>query len=174
MPPSGFTTDVLETHWAVSLGEQPHPRRTRWAHAAVPLIVGALALVPGGIWAFELEILNGVAIITGLLFSLLVFLVQLRHQVRIGEAKAAHTAHDRANLDNGFYSSAYAIVIGFAILVLLILEAILGPTLQRYAPYGRIVSNWVIYALFSHFVMTMWVCARRLCRIYKVFGLNQP
>lgn len=170
---ASFFARMADTHWAGALGDAERPRMNRAAHVVAPLTMGALALMPGRVWAHNLEILNGVAIITGLFFSLLVFLVQLRHQVRTGEAKAAAKQRDKTNLDNAFYSSTYAMVVGFLIITALILQSVCHVTLASWSPVGRILSNWVIFALFVHFLLTMWVCVRRLWRLYEVFGLNK-
>ncbi|WP_141680156.1 hypothetical protein [Tessaracoccus lapidicaptus] len=175
-----FLKDVVYTHWKISLadvdgnGGGDGPRQRSWGvQVLTPLAAGALALLPGRVSAYSLEILNGVAIVTGLLFSTLIFLIQLRHQVRVDPAtKAARNEPDRANIDNGFFSAAYAIVVGVVIIIGLILQGMLAPAVAW--PWARVASNWLIYALFAHFLMTMWLCVVRLWRMYEVFGLNKP
>lgn len=169
---AGLLGTVIATHWGACLSDTTHPLRSRAFQAGLPVVAGAATLLPGLVWAKDLEILSGVAIVTGLLFAALIFLIQMRHQVRVGpDAQAARSKRDKANIDNGFYSSAYATVVGIFIIVALVAQAMLAPIGW---PWFRIASNWIIYALFAHFLMTMWLCIRRLWRMYKVFGLNQP
>lgn len=164
-----FLIDVVDTHWSHCLDDEERPTVARWLHALAPLAFGALALIPRRVWAYQLDILSGVAMVTGLLFAALVFLIQLRHQVRLGDAKAARTDRDKANVDNAFYSTAYAILLGIVLIPLIVVQGLL----TRWG-WARLPSNWMIYALFAHLLLTMWICVRRLWRMYDVFGLNKP
>ncbi len=165
---------MAEAHWGGSLHDGQGKSHGRVVlHGVAPVVAGCFALIPGGTWTHELDLVSGVAIITGLLFSLLVFLIQLRHQVRLGDAQAAEAQRDKSNLDYAFYSSAYAVAVGFWVICLSLAQDASATVLMMVSPYGRIASNWIIFSVFVHFLMTMWTCVGRLWRLYEVFGLNR-
>lgn len=157
-------------------------RRAVALHSALPVVFGAVALAPGGIAAFESQIVTVVAIVAGLLFSMLVLLIDLRGKIRRGEDKrAAPGDRDTRNLDYAFNSTNYTIIIGFTLAALLIVQQQVDPIIQSAAldpesgaawHWTDMVLNWALYGLAAHFGMAALHCMSRLHRAYVVFGIG--
>lgn len=148
-------------------------------HITVPAAFGAIALAPGGVPAYTSQIVTIVAIVAGLLFSMLVLLIDLRGKIRRGEDKRATPGdRDTANLDYAFEASTYTIIVGFVLAGLLLIHqqfstaldaAILAESLPACTD---VAINWLLYGLAAHFAAATMHCLRRLHRCYIVFGIG--
>lgn len=159
----------VKVHWCRALRDSRRPKLNKLLHAFLPLALGALVMTIYQGSLDELGLMNAVAIITALLFSFVTLLIQLRNQLRTGEASAPKTRKNTLNLDYAFYSSVYLIWVGFALIVTLVSEQMLisfGPTTRRLYIFAG-------SALFAHFLMTMGIILKRLWRAYETFGLNR-
>ncbi len=135
---------------------------------ALPIAFGAIALIPDGTKAFESQIVTVVAIVAGLLFSMLVLLIELRGRVRRGEDRRATPGdRDSLNLDYAYYATNYTIITGFALAGLLLLQENLYDLMP---PWLMVASNWLLYAMAAHFAVAAVHCLKRLRRCYEVFG----
>lgn len=136
-------------------------------HVALPIVLGAVALLadfPGA----KSQVINVVSILAGLLFSMLVLLIDLRGRVRRGEdRRAAPEDRDCLNLDYAYYATSYAIATGFLAAGLLLVQEQVWDLLPVWV---RAVSNWVICVLVINFALAVMHCLRRLRRCYEVFG----
>ena len=163
--------DAIKTHWGEALPDARHPKARCASHIVLPIAAGTMSLVYRGDLS-ALGMLDGVAIVTGLLFSLATFMIQLRYQVRAKEAKITPTRKNTNNIDFGFYSSAYAIIIGIMLIAWIILGQA-ATSMLEIKPV-TVAWSWTGISLFTHFLMTMGALLRRIIRVYQVFGLNQP
>ncbi len=153
--------------------------RTSALHIALPIVFGAVALIPGGIPAFQSQIVSVVAIVAGLLFSMLVLLIDLRGKIRRGEEKrAAPGDRDTSNLDYAYEATNYTIIIGFTLAALLIVQQQTSDALASAvkacpaAGWVTVAANWLLYGLAAHFGLAAMHCLRRLRRAYTVFGIG--
>uniref|UniRef100_A0AAU8B2M8 Uncharacterized protein n=1 Tax=Dulem virus 32 TaxID=3145750 RepID=A0AAU8B2M8_9CAUD len=136
-------------------------------HVGLPILGGSLALLGSGPLA-KSQVINVVAILAGLLFSMSVLLIDLRGRVRRGEDnRAAVGDRNCQNLDHAYEVTNYSILIGFTASGLLLGQEQIWPLLPS---WGQIASNWVIYAFVINFGLAVLHCLRRLRRCYEVFG----
>lgn len=167
-----FLIQAIQHHWLDSLGDSTWPGLRRAVHLGVPASAGSVALAAHGLWAHQMDLVAIVSIITGLLFSLLAFLVQLRYDIRRQGSQQTVNQRDARNVDFAFQSSVYAIIVGLVEVAFIFCQRLLQRHIEQ-VPHLALISNWVIYSFFGHFVMTVWTCLRRLWRLYDVLGLNQ-
>ena len=136
-------------------------------HIALPIALSAVTLLADFPVA-KSQVISVVSILAGLLFSMLVLLIDLRGRVRRGEdRRAAPGDRDCLNLDYAYYATSYAIATGFLAAGLLLVQEQVWDPLPVWA---RAVSNWVICALVINFALAVMHCLRRLRRCYEVFG----
>ena len=136
-------------------------------HIALPIALSAVTLLADFPLA-KAQVISVVSILAGLLFSMLVLLIDLRGRVRRGEdRRAAPGDRDCLNLDYAYYATSYAIAAGFIAAGLLLVQEQVWDPLPVWA---RAVSNWVICALVINFALAVMHCLRRLRRCYEVFG----
>ena len=136
-------------------------------HVMLPICFGALAL-SGGRAAFDSLIVSIVSVMTGLLFSMLVLLIELRGRVRRGEDKrAADGDRDTCNLDYAYYATNHTVTTGFILCGLLLVQ---GAFSGHMASWLVVASDWFLYALAAHFGIVALHCLKRLRRCYEVFG----
>jgi hypothetical protein len=154
-------------------------RAAQVAHCAVPVAFGAISLIPGAAPAYESQIITVVSIIAGLLFSMLVLLIDLRGKIRRGEDNRASPGdRDALNLDYAYYATNYTIITGIVVAALLLLQqqtatALATATLQgSLAGWVSPAINWLLFGLAAHFAMAAFHCLRRLRRCYEVFGIG--
>lgn len=134
---------------------------------------GAMLVVPllaGGAMAwFDLrvvefgEFIAGAAVLTGFAFGLLVFIFQLRlESVRDGTAPSGGVL---ASLLNELFTNvAYAILVGLATVVSLVVAGAVGQPLAAGEVVVSEIGKWasaVVIFLSSHFVMTLLMCLKR-------------
>lgn len=152
-------------------------RRKVAVHLAVPVAFGAVAIIPKGTDAYSSQVITVVSIVAGLLFSMLVLLIDLRGKIRRGEDnRAAPGDRDTVNVDYAYSASNYTIIIGFIVAALLLVQqqtagaladALIGSPVLVWVP---VAANWLLYALSAHFALAALHCLKRLRRCYEVFG----
>lgn len=158
-----------EYWWALIDGRSDRDAWTRviTTHALLPLVFGAAALLVDSP-ASDSQAISVISILAGLLFSMLVLLIDLRGRVRRGEeSRAAHGDRDSLNLDYAYYATSYAIIVGFTVAGLLLLQERVWAFLPAVLQVGY---NWVAYTLTASFAFAVMHCLRRLRRCYEVFG----
>lgn len=100
---------LREFWWSVK--DSSGTSRALLIHLGVPLAFGALTLAPSAQPASQSQIITVVAIVAGLLFSMLVLLIELRGRVRRGEdSRAAPGDRDTLNLDYAYYATNHTII----------------------------------------------------------------
>lgn len=137
-----------------------------------PIITVAISFCLKFPMAFRTEMLTAVSIITGLLFSLIVFLIQLRFHVRIGIENTHRDDLQKDNLDYAFSTAIYAISLGLTIVILTLLQEV---TRQPFVDCKWIILilNTLIFGVFAHFVATIFIVLKRLGRVYDFYGRNK-
>lgn len=163
---------LREFWWSVK--DSSGPSRALLIHLGVPLAFGALTLAPSAQPASQSQIITVVAIVAGLLFSMLVLLIELRGRVRRGEDnRAAPGDRDTLNLDYAYYATNHTIIVGFALAALLLVQEQLAPGGEQAWELPCWVTgpwDWMMYALAAHFATAALHCLVRLRRCYEVFG----
>lgn len=163
---------VIKGHFLSLKDDTSSPRRSLALHYGVPLIAGVFFSASHFPAAYKLDILNAVSIITGLLFSLIVFLIQLRYQFRVGIDQTHKEPLQKDNLDYSFGTSIYAIILGLGIVLAILLQQFGGAVWPSFT-IGKQVSNAVIVGGFLHFVITISLVLKRLWRVYDYYGRNK-
>lgn len=148
-----------------------HPRMNVIIHASIPMAVAIVGYTPKLPPAYEIDILPSISIITGLLFSLIVFLIQLRYQVRVGIKNTHVNEMQPSNLDYAFHTSVYLIVLGIAIVSGLLAQQA-GSVIFEGCSLLRQLSNAFLFGAFAHFMMTISLVLKRLLRVYDYYGKN--
>ncbi|WP_455952659.1 hypothetical protein [Arcanobacterium haemolyticum] len=147
-------------------------RRPDWraivAQAVLPLIIGV------AIWALGAKItdvsgaVSGISIVAGLLFSMAVFLFQLRttlgNDKRLGE-------DDFALVDECMANTLWAILWGLALAVYLIVCGA-GSWIGN-EPWGPVLTG-IAVAGTVHFLLVIGMCLKRLRRAYERIAMRRP
>lgn len=162
----GATFVFVNDYWN-ALRDSPSRGRTVLAHGILPVLVGAVSLMLFRPVSAS-QAIDVVAIVAGLLFSMLVLLIDVRGRVRRSEdPRATHGDRNSLNLDYAYYATHYAIVAGFAGAALLLLPEDWWQNLPRWA---QVAYNWTTIALVTSFALAVLHCLARLRRAYQVFG----
>lgn len=157
--------------YRLALCDSSRRARTILIHAGLPVAAGALSFAFSRSVAAS-RVIEVVAIVSGLLFSMLVLLIDLRGRVRRGEDKrVSHDSRDSCNLDYAYYSTHYAIVAGFTALALLLFPEGWWSVLPHWL---QIAYNWAAIALVVSFATAVLHSLKRLRRSYQVFGRGEP
>lgn len=135
----------------------------------VPGATAALSRYVG--WRIEIvgELISAVAIITALLFGLVIFLFQLR--IQLGDPERADRIPRSAIrlVDEMFTNVAYAIVVGFVVTGVTLIGAA-----TRVDPAGELpvqpigpTLTCLILGLLIHFLLVLAMCLKRLTSSYR-------
>lgn len=155
-------------HYVMAVRDDRGPIAAISANVLFPLVFGGIALLPSVGMANDTQILTAVALVAGLLFSMLVLLIDLRGRVRRGEEIRAVTGdRDTLNLDYAFYVASYTIVVGFLLAAYLLLQERASMIL---CGAWATASDWVAFFLTAHFGVAAFQALKRLQRCYEVFG----
>lgn len=128
----------------------------------VPLGAAALVVL-GGVRLKELSgFLGGLAVFTALLFGLVIFVFQLRLQLRTDGEFSAHSALVRL-IDQLFANVNYAVVVG---VVTTAVGVIAAATLDS-AKGTPVWMSAVLTALAMHLVLTIFMCVKRVHSAYR-------
>lgn len=122
----------------------------------LPLAVGAIAWWRGFHFEDLGAITAGVAILTGLLFALVIFVFQLR----LGAKDDATSL--RTRLDELFYNVLYAIGVGVVTTVV----SVVTDSVNKDGSIG-IVGSLAVIGFGSHLIVTMAMIVKRVMRAYQ-------
>lgn len=134
----------------------------------VPLVVAGLAWGLGWSVTIVAELISAIAIITGLLFGLVVFLFQLRLQLGApGTIERVPPVTIRL-IDEMFANVSYAIVIGFVATGVTLVGAALRPdaSIPGIQPGIDTFTTGLILGLTTHFLLVLAMCLKRLVSAY--------
>lgn len=150
-----------------ALSDAPIRWRAILLHVGAPLIAGTVAIALHAPVSAS-RIIDVVAIISGLLFSMLILLIDVRGRVRRGDdPRAAHGDRNSLNLDYAYYSTHYAIIVGFLASAMLLLPETWWHSFSRLV---QIAYNWATITVISSFALSVLHSLARLRRAYQVFG----
>ena len=141
-------------------------RRDLFLFLGAPLALAAISVVYGAELPSAGDLIQGVSILTGLLFALVIFVFQLRLQVssddRIGPVRRIAIL-----IDELFANVLYAVVVGLATTaVVVIAGASVGPDSGgEAAPVNRWWTGAVVLAC-SHLLLTIAMCLKRTRAAY--------
>lgn len=109
------------------------------------------------------ELISAIAIITALLFGLVIFLFQLRLQMGTPEVNERIPSTSVQLVDEMFKNVAYSIIVGFAATVVTLAGAAL-----RQGDEQRVGVKMTAFIVFTvaHFIFTLAMCLKRLTRAY--------
>lgn len=149
-----------------------HPRFDDYA-----ALIGAPALAAASVvvarWHMSIvgEFLTALAIITALLFAMVIFIFQLRLHMGDREVLERTPATTVELVDELFSNVCYAIVIGFVTIAVTLFGAALRPTDATGGP-GPIGVVWTAAIIFLvvHFVLVLAMCMKRLASAYRKLG----
>lgn len=130
---------------------------------AIPIGLGAWSVLSGGTITIVGELISAIAIITSLLFGLVVFIFQLRVQLGAKDVAERVPMSSVQLIDEMFKNVAYAIVIGFAATALLLLGAAVRDESEQAI---SVALSGAIVVLLAHFVLTLAMCLKRLTKAY--------
>jgi hypothetical protein len=137
----------------------------------VPVLIGIVTGLAG--WRISIvgELISAIAIITGLLFGLVIFLFQLRLQLGAPDAATRVPRPVVDLIDQMFANVAYAIVVGFLTTAVTLIGAALrepgkvGVTAAP-EPMSSLMTALVL-ALVAHFLLCLAMCLKRLVTAYS-------
>lgn len=132
---------------------------------AVPLVAAAVSAALGWRMSSAATLTNGLAILTGLLFALVVFVFQLRLDVTRDPRHEGQLSL-RTRIDELFQNVLYAILVGLTATVLSVIADAATSTDGQ-------VSRWwtaVMIAVGGHAVATVLQCLKRTLRAYRALN----
>lgn len=134
----------------------------------LPAITAALALGLGWKMSIVDEVISAIAIITALLFGMVVFIFQLRLQLSARDVMDRTPTTTIELIDELFANVCYSIVVGF----LTIAAALWGAAERSPTPTGSMGPIWavgtaVILFFGVHFSLSLAMCLKRLTAAYK-------
>ncbi|MGW7682147.1 hypothetical protein ACWGID_15490 [Kribbella sp. NPDC054772] len=143
------------------------PRRRDFATAlGIPAVLGVLCCAFGLRMPSAGDLIQGVSILTGLLFALVIFVFQLRIQVG-ADREQVRREHVLALLDELFSNVLYAVVAGLGTTVIALAAGISttpdadgnSPPLDRWWTAAIVASS-------AHLVLTIAMCLKRTRAAY--------
>lgn len=132
-------------------------------------MLGLPILAAGAIWFVGIRVrevgtfLGGIAILTGLLFALVIFVFQLRLQVS-GDPRHPNGSRLPVLLDELFANVNYAVIIGMATSAVGVVAAATSDSASGEAPLWASV---VLTALGVHLLLTVLMCVKRTRAAYR-------
>jgi len=159
--------DVVKEHYATFYDART--KKPRWQDYVLPVVVpvlaGALSAALGWRMSSAGTLTNGLAILTGLLFALVVFVFQLRLDVTRDPRHEGQVSL-RRRVDELFHNVLYAILAG--------LTATMASVIADAAtPKDLPVDRWWTAALVilgGHLVVTILMCLKRTLLAYRVLN----
>jgi len=163
----GIITDQADT---LVDAHSHRPKKSDYAVLyGLPLAVGGVSLslrwTIGGIS----ELLSGMAIFTGLLFGLVVWVFQLRIQAA-NDPRVPGTSSLAVLLDELFKNVLYAVLVGILTVAVIICETSLQPepTLGSQNPaHANIWWSAGLLFIISHFLLAFAMCLKRVRSAYQ-------
>lgn len=155
---------TVKDHYA-TLVDQHEPDRPYWPDYLVLFGLPAGAGAATG-WFFELRdmqsYIGGVAVFTGLLFGLVVWVFQLRMQL-LDNPAVAPDGKLATFLDQVFANVNYAVIVGVAATVTSMAAAVTADDA------GRINRVWsgVVVGLGVHLLLVVFMCIKRIRAAYR-------
>jgi hypothetical protein len=133
-----------------------------------PAIAAAVSVIAGWRLSIVNELISALAIITALLFGMVVFIFQLRIQLGAREVMERTPRTTIELVDEMFSNVCYAIVVGFATIAATLIGAALRSDLETggTGPIG-VSGTAVILFLALHFALVLAMCLKRLVSAYK-------
>jgi hypothetical protein len=136
---------------------------------AVPALVAGISLATGWYWGNPAGAVAGVSIVAALLCSMAVFIFQLRLEVnKIDDDRLG--PEDYALLDETFSNVMWAILVGLALALYLIVCDALG--LFTASLGGRLLTALGVYVAI-HFLLVIGMSLKRLRRAYQRIAARQ-
>lgn len=138
-----------------------------FSQTVIPLILGS------GVWKLGAQLtdvtgaVSGISIVSGLLFSMAVFLFQLRQS--LGRDPRL-VSEDYALVDECMSNTLWAILWGLTLVLFLIVCGAGGWLSDR--PYGPALTG-VAVAAATHFLLVIGMCLKRLRRGYERIAMKQ-
>jgi hypothetical protein len=135
--------------------------------AGLPLLLGVASGVLGWKLKSATDLITGVSIVAALLFSMAVFLFQLR--IDMSNDKRL-SAVDFELADESFHNVLWAILVGFTLVILLVISGAAGWLTARY--WGRLITA-VTVVLSSHFLVVIAMCLKRVRRAFERVAMRK-
>ncbi|WP_298591857.1 hypothetical protein [uncultured Kocuria sp.] len=160
--------------------------------------IGTPALIGTACWFYKVNLadatgaISGVSIVAGLLFSMAVFLFQLRtslpktptadglgrsYDTKRTESLAEQAGNKRIStserdlIDECFSNVLWAILIGLFLAIYLIIG---GAAKWFTHPNTGSIFTGIAIAISAHFLLTIAMCLKRLRRAYETIGCGMP